>query len=158
MPRRFFQREVVRRGGRRNDLRVQPGGQPQQVQAGRLALRPDLRQVCGEQAVYERIGQVLRVPGQAESLVSAVTNTVGETVYVYAVPSGTLARLAAQLDGPGDAVIAALTIAYQFLLTLPIAKEEGTHPAWSVASLAPDTRLPEVIREIPVVAPQHAMR
>jgi hypothetical protein len=34
-----------------------------------------------------------------------------------AVPSDTLAWLAAQLDGPGDAVIAALTIADQFLLT-----------------------------------------
>jgi hypothetical protein len=44
------------------------------------------------QAVYERIGQVLAVPGQAESLVSAVTNLVGETVYVCAVPSDTLGR------------------------------------------------------------------
>ncbi len=109
------------------------------------------------QAVYERIGQVLRVPDQAESLVSAVTNTVGETVYVCAVPSDTLAWLAAQLDGPGDAVIAALTIADQFLLTLPIAKEDGTHPAWSVGSSAPDTRLSEIMREIPVVTPPHAM-
>ena len=37
------------------------------------------------QAVYERIGQVLSVPEQAESLVSAVANKVGETVYVCAV-------------------------------------------------------------------------
>jgi len=109
------------------------------------------------QAVYERIGQVLRVPGQAESLVSAVTNAVGETVYVCAVPSDTLAWLAAQLDGPGDAVIVALTIADQFLLTLPIAKEEGTHPAWTVASSAPDTRLSEVMQKIPVVTPPHTI-
>jgi hypothetical protein len=109
------------------------------------------------QAVYERIGQVLRVPGQAESLVSAVTNTVGETVYVCAVPSDTLGWLAAQLDAPGDAVIVALTIADQFLLTLPIAKEEGTHPARSGASSGPDTRLSEVIRKIPVVTPPHAI-
>ena len=109
------------------------------------------------QAVYERIGQVLRVPGQAESLVSAVRNTVGETVYVCAVPSDTLGWLAAQLDAPGDAVIVALIIAEQFLLTLPIAKEEGTHPVWSVASSAPDTRLSEIIRKIPVVTPPHAI-
>jgi hypothetical protein len=109
------------------------------------------------QAVYERIGQVLRLPGQAESLVSAVTNTVGETVYVCAVPSDTLGWLAAQLDAPGDAVIVALTIADQFLLTLPIAKEEGTHPAWSVASSAPGTRLSDIIRKIPVVTPPHAI-
>jgi len=47
------------------------------------------------QAVYERLGQVLSVPRQAESLVSAVTNKVGETVYVCAVPSDTLGWLAA---------------------------------------------------------------
>jgi hypothetical protein len=74
-----------------------------------------------------------------------------------AVPSDTLGWLAAQLDGPGDAVIAALTIAGQFLLTLPIAKEEGTHPAWSVASSASDTRLSEIMRKIPVVTPPHTM-
>jgi hypothetical protein len=109
------------------------------------------------QAVYERIGRVLRVPGQAESLVSAMTNPVGETVYVCAVPSDTLAWLAAQLDGPGDAVIVALTIADQFLLTLPIAKEEGTHPAWAVASSAPDTPLSDIMQKIPVVTPPHAI-
>lgn len=109
------------------------------------------------QAVYERLGQVLRTPGQAEALVSAVTNTVGETVYVCAVPSDTLAWLAAQLDGPGDAVIAALTIADQFLLTLPIAKEEGTHPAWFIASSAPGTRLSEIMQQIPVVTPPRTM-
>ncbi len=109
------------------------------------------------QAVYERISQVLRVPSQAESLVSAVTNTVGETVYVCAVPSDTLGWLAAQLDAPGDAVLVALTIADQFLLTLPMAKEEGTRPAWSVASSAPDSRLSEIIRKIPVVTPPSAI-
>jgi hypothetical protein len=120
----------------------------------RLAMDEDRDQ---RQAVYERIGQVLRVPGQAESLVSAVTNTVGETVYVCAVPSDTLGWLAAQLDGPGDAVIVALTIADQFLLTLPIAKEEGIHPAWSVASSGPDTRLSEIMLKFPVVTPPHAI-
>ena len=83
------------------------------------------------QKVYERIGQVLRVPGQAESLASTVTNRVGETVYVCAVPSDTLGWLAAQLAGPGDALVVALTIADLFLLTLPIAVDDGTHPVWS---------------------------
>jgi hypothetical protein len=121
----------------------------------RLAMDEDRDQ---RQAVYERIGQVLRTPGQAESLVSAVTNTAGETVYVCAVPSDTLGWLAAQLDGPGDAVIVALTIADQFLLTLPIAKEDGTHPSWSVASSGPDTRLSEIMLKIRVVTPPHAIR
>ena len=105
------------------------------------------------QAVYERIGQVLSVPEQAESLVSAVTNKAGETVYVCAVPSDTLGWLAAQLDGPGDALVAALTIADHFLLTLPIAADDGTHPAWSQRSSSPETRLSEIVQKIPVVTP-----
>jgi hypothetical protein len=105
------------------------------------------------QAVYEHIGQVLSVPGQAESLVSAVTNKVGETVYVCAVPSDTLGWLAAQLDGSGDALVAALTIADHFLLTLPIAADEGTHPAWSQGSSSPETQLSEITQKIPVVTP-----
>src|SRR6266852_2567041 len=40
-------------------------------------------------AVYERIGHALNVPEQAESLLSATTNAVGEAVYVCAVPSDT---------------------------------------------------------------------
>lgn len=105
------------------------------------------------QVVYERIGQVLSVPGQAESLVSAVTNKVGETVYVCAVPSDTLGWLAAQLDRPGDAFVAALTIADHFLLTLPIAADDGIHPTWSQGSSSPETRLSEVVQKIPVVTP-----
>jgi hypothetical protein len=45
-----------------------------------------------------------------------MTNKVGETVYVCAVPSDTLGWLAAQLDRPGDALVAALTIADYFFL------------------------------------------
>src|ERR1700761_1316442 len=56
-------------------------------------------------AVFERIGRALAVSGQAEALVSTVTNTVGEAVYVCAVPSDTLGWLTAQLHGAGDAVV-----------------------------------------------------
>src|ERR1017187_1749126 len=105
------------------------------------------------QAVYERIGQVLSVPGQAESLVSTVTNRVGETVYVCAVPSDTLGWLAAQLDGHRDALVGALTIADHFLLSLPIAADDGTPPAWSQGSSTPETELSEIVQKIPVVTP-----
>jgi hypothetical protein len=128
------------------------------VESGELVTRLAIDEHRDQrQTVYERVRQVLQVPGQAESLVSAVTNAVGETVYVCAVPSDTLAWLAAQLDGPGDAIIAALTIADQFLLTLPFAKEEGTHPAWSIASSVPDTQLSEIMQKIPVVTPPHTI-
>ena len=82
-----------------------------------------------------------------------MTNKVGEEVYVCAVPSDTLGWLAAQLDGPGDAFAAALTTADQFLLTLPIAADEGTHPAWSVGSSTPETPLSEIVQSIPIVTP-----
>jgi hypothetical protein len=107
------------------------------------------------QAVYERIGRVLAVPGQAESLVSAVTNLVDETVYVCAVPSDTLGWLAAQASGPGDAFIAALTIAENLLLTLPFVEDDGTHPAWHPVSSTPDTQLSEIILNNPVLTPSH---
>lgn len=105
------------------------------------------------QAVYDRIGRAMDVPGQAEALVSTVTNKVGEAVYVCTVPSDTLGWLAAQLDGPGDALIAALTTADQFLLTLPIAADEGIHPAWSIGSYTSETPLAEIVRKIPIVTP-----
>jgi hypothetical protein len=105
------------------------------------------------QAVYERIGRALRVPGQAEALVSTVANKVGEAVYVCAVPSDTLGWLAAQLDGSGDALIAALSTTEQFLLTLPIAADEGIHPAWSVGSSTAETPLSEIVQRIPIVTP-----
>lgn len=116
----------------------------------RIALDNHLDQ---RQAVYERLGRALSVPGQAQALVSTVTNKVGEAVYVCAVPPDTLGWLAAQLDGPGDALVAALTTADQFLLTLPIAADEGTHPAWSIGSSAAETPLSEVVQRIPVVTP-----
>jgi hypothetical protein len=98
----------------------------------------------------------LRVPNQAEALVSTVTNKVDEAVYVCAVPSDTLGWLVAQLDGSGDAFAAALTTADQFLLTLPIAADDGTHPAWSVGSSTPETLLSEIIQSIPIVTPPQA--
>jgi hypothetical protein len=116
----------------------------------RIALDEHLDQ---RQAVYERIGRALSVPGQAEALVSAVTNKVGEAVYVCAVSSDTLGWLAAQLDGLGDALVAALTTADQFLLTLPIAADEGTHPAWAIGSSTSETPLSEIVQRIPVVTP-----
>lgn len=108
------------------------------------------------QAVYERIGRALNVPGQAEALVSTVTNKVGEVVYVCAVPSDVLGWLAAQLNGTGDALVAALTTADQFLLTLPIAAHEGMHPSWSLGSSTPETPLSELIQTIPIVTPPQA--
>lgn len=123
--------------------------------ATRIALDEHLDQ---RQAVYERIGRALRVPGQAEALVSVVTNKVGEAIYVCAVPSDTLGWLAAQLDGSGDALVAALTTADQFLLTLPIAADEGTHPAWSIGSSTSETPLSEIIQRIPIVTPPYTVR
>lgn len=105
------------------------------------------------QAVYERIGRALSVPGQAEALVSTVTNKVGEAVYVCAVSSDTLGWLTAQLDGHGDALVAALTTADQFLLTLPIAADEGIRPAWSIGFSTSETPLSEIVQRIPIVTP-----
>lgn len=109
-------------------------------------------------AVYERIGRVIAVPEQAESLVTAVTNPVGEAVYVCAVPSDTFGWLVVQLDPRGDALVAALTIADDFLFTLPLALDDGTRQAWHPSSSAPEARLSEIMQRIPVVTPPQLAR
>jgi hypothetical protein len=96
------------------------------------------------------------VPGQAESLTSAVTNKVGEAVYVCAVRSDTFGWLSAQFDGQGDAIVAALTTADEYLLTLPITASAATRPAWLAEPVTPRTRLSEVIGKLLAVAPPAA--
>jgi len=108
--------------------------------------------------VYQRIGRAMAVPEQAESLVSAVTNSVGEVVYVCAVPSDTYGWLVAQLDPRGDALVAVLTIADEFLFTLPLAVDDGMHPTWNASSAAPEDLLSEIMQRTPVVAPPQKVR
>ncbi len=104
-------------------------------------------------AVYERIGHALNVPEQAESLLSATTNAVGEAVYVCAVPSDTIGWLEAQLDSRGDAFVAALAIADGFLLALPFAVNDGTRPSWRPVTYGPATTLSDVMQRSTVVTP-----
>jgi len=104
-------------------------------------------------AVYERIGHALNVPEQAESLLSATTNAVGEAVYVCAVPSDTIGWLEAQLDRRGDAFVAALAIADGFLLALPFAVNDGTRPSWHPVTYGPATTLSDVMQRSTVVTP-----
>jgi hypothetical protein len=131
----------------------------QYLAGGELVTRLAMDEQQAERvAVYERIGRVIGVPGQAESLLSAVTNPVGEAVYVCAVPSDTFGWLVAQLDPRGDAFVAALTIADELLLALPFAVEDGTRPAWRPSSYAPETRLSEIMQRSPIVTPPQMAR
>ena len=104
-------------------------------------------------AVFERIGRTIAVPEQAESLLSTVTNRVGEAVYVCAVPTDTIGWLVAQLDPRGDAFAAALTIADELLFALPMGVDDGTHPGWKSSSYPPETQLSQVMRNTPIVTP-----
>lgn len=107
------------------------------------------------ETVAQRIAEAAGVPEQARSLV-AVTNEVGEAVYVCAIPSDTLGWLSAQVQ-PGEVVTAALAIADGFLFTLPAVAngDNSTLPAWSVGSAPAETRLSEVMRKSRVVTPQY---
>jgi hypothetical protein len=107
-------------------------------------------------AVARRIVAIAQVPRQAESLVTVATNRVGESVYVCALPSDTVGWLAAQMDPRGDGLVAALTIADDFLLTLPLAVNDGTRPAWRPSEASGDTRLSEIMQQAPVVTPLRA--
>jgi hypothetical protein len=102
-------------------------------------------------AVRDRIGEVITVAEQAKSVVSAVTNSAGEAVYVCSVPADTFGWLVAQLYPQGDALIAALTIADNFLFTLPIAIDDASRPALHPTSFEPSERLSEIMQRTPIV-------
>jgi len=111
-----------------------------------LVVRLAVDEHYGERvAVGERLGRIMAVPQQAKSLVPAVTNSAGETVYVCSVPSDTFGWLVTQLDPRGDALVAALTSAADSLVTLPLAVGDVTRPAWHPSSFAPQDRLSEIM-------------
>jgi hypothetical protein len=121
--------------------------------AGReLVIRVAFDSFYAERAsVSDRILQVTSEPEQASSVVSAVTNSVGEAVYVCAVPSDTFGWLRGQLGQHGDAFVAALTIADNFLFALPLAVDDEPRPAWRPASFEAGTRLSEIMQRTPIV-------
>lgn len=105
------------------------------------------------EAVAQRIMEVVTIPEQARSLVST-PNALGESVYVCAVPSDTLFWLSVQLQ-PGERINAALTIADNFLYTLPVATQTDGRPMWAEGAASPKTELSEVMQRNRVVTPQH---
>jgi hypothetical protein len=121
--------------------------------AGReLVIRLAIDSYYAERAsVSNRILHVINEPEQASSVVSAVTNSVGEAVYVCAVPSDTFGWLSGQLGQSGDALVAALTIADDFLFALPLAVDDAPRPAWRSASFDTGIRLSEIMQRTPIV-------
>lgn len=109
--------------------------------------------VRDREAVARRIMEVLTIPEQARSLVST-PNAIGESVYVCAIPSDTLSWLSAQVQ-PGERVNAALTIADNFLFTLPVTAQTESPPTWGEGAASPKTKLSEIMQRNRVVTPQH---
>ena len=62
----------------------------------------------------------------AQYLLAGPPNAVGEAMYTCAVPADTIGWLVDQLDPRGDALVAAVAIADQFVLTQPLSY--GDHP------------------------------
>jgi hypothetical protein len=56
---------------------------------------------------------------------------------------------------PGERVNAALTIADNFLYTLPVATQADGMPIWAEGAASPETELSEVMQRNRVVTPQH---
>lgn len=109
------------------------------------------------QVVHTRIGRALSRPDQARSLLPAPRSLVGEVVYVCAVPTDTVGWLAAQIDRPGDAVVVAVAIGEDLVLTMPFNYDEeyakqvglpigGEQPA-------PETTIGEIMKRTPIVQP-----
>lgn len=129
-----------------------------EIPGGELVTRLALDEHRDErQEVHTRIGRVLAIPEQARHLLAGPPNAVGETVYACAVPADTIAWLVDQLDPRGDALVAAMAIADQFVLTLPLSYRNH-RPEIAGVSLdehghGPDTTVGQVAQATPVVAP-----
>ena len=100
---------------------------------------------------------MLAIPEQAQYLLAGPPNAVGEVVYTCAVPADTISWLVDQLDPRGDALVAAVAIADQFVLTLPLSYGDH-HPEMAGVSIGeyghtPDTTVGQVVRATPIVAP-----
>jgi hypothetical protein len=108
--------------------------------------------------VYRRMGEIIKIKAQAEALAHGVTNLLGESVYVCALPQDTLGWLMDQLDERGDALSAAVVVADQMLLTLPFAygsayaELEDTYKLGG-SNFDRETRLSEIIQATNVVTP-----
>jgi predicted RNase H-like HicB family nuclease len=66
--------------------------------------------------VYERLARAVAVPDQADALLDAPADAVGEVLYLCAVPSDRVRWIAAQLDRSGAATLA-VAVADELLLT-----------------------------------------
>ncbi|MFE9927396.1 hypothetical protein [Streptomyces sp. NPDC005533] len=110
------------------------------------------------EAVYARLGEIIKDDRQAKALAHGVTNPVGESVYVCALPQDTVGWLMDQLDERGDAVSAAVLVADKMLLTLPIAYGDSYGEIDGTFTLAESsfnhtTTLSEIIQATNVVTP-----
>ncbi len=129
-----------------------------EIPDGELVIRIALDEHRDErQEVHTRIGRVLAIPEQAQYLLAGPPNAVGEVVYTCAVPADTISWLVDQLDPRGDALVAAVAIADQFVLTLPLS-HGNHHPEMAGVSIGehghiPGTTVGQVVRATPVVAP-----
>ena len=129
-----------------------------EIPDGELVIRIALDEHRDErQEVHTRIGRVLAIPEQAQYLLAGPPNAVGEVVYTCALPTDTISWLVDQLDPRGDALVAAVAIADQFVLTLPLS-HGNHHPEMAGVSIGehghiPGTTVGQVVRATPVVAP-----
>ncbi|MEV0400002.1 hypothetical protein [Actinoallomurus sp. NPDC050550] len=110
--------------------------------------------IADRQIVYERIGAALGVPGQAQNLVSAPTNKVGEVVYVCAVATDTLGWLGDQLDPrSSDAFMVAASVSDALLFAVAFARGEGYAEEGELILAEPDMTVADVIRKTAIVGP-----
>ena len=114
------------------------------------------------QDVYTRIGHALTIPDQARSLVEGPTNGIGEVVFVCAVPSDTVGWLAGQTDRPGDAVVVAVAVGDELVLTMPFNySEEYAHRAQipvGHVGLDAETTIGDIMKRTPIVQPVQSRR
>ncbi|MEU4406200.1 hypothetical protein AB0F88_16890 [Streptosporangium sp. NPDC023963] len=129
------------------------------VAGGELVTRMAIDE-CADvrQVTCEVLGRAVAANAeQAEGLVSAPVNAVGEVVYICAVMSDTVGWIMDQLDPHGDVVNVAVSVANLMVVTLPFAYGEAVAPEGMVSlgakSYTLETKLTDVIQDLEFVRP-----
>jgi hypothetical protein len=99
-------------------------------------------------ATYARLAPAVSTPEQADVVLAAPADVVGETLFICSVPSDPVSWIAAQLDSGGAAILA-VAVADELLLTYRVHVDDGgpEQPRSEGATVA------DIVRARPIVQP-----
>lgn len=97
---------------------------------------------------YARLGRALRIPEQAEALLTSPADRVGEVLHICVVPSDRLQWVADQLDPSGGAATLVVAVGDELLLTFRLSTGPGG-PVETRETIADLMRTQPILKPIP---------